>query len=568
MHRFIPTTKPHRIALGASGGLIAAVFALSVSHGVMAQTAYREPVGTPGTYPGRCNVSAQKCYYDSTYTTVDETTTCTSDAECTNTGFPEFQFLNASESNQQKTGTLAIGLTGDASRLCLNNFATFPSASGAIYPIADGAGCISSWADVENSGPVTGSWKMNATLLADFTGFIRVKAADAAQSYTSIFEAPNMGTNVGIALKADDMLPGVPSSTNYAGFFSGSVLVGENGGSENKSLCLNESNAPAGLVGPSFPTSYGCISKWTDLFYPANGSAYLQLQSTSGVPSYQSGQVSISSSAQLGALVVGSAAGMPLAMTCGDGMCSAGETSQNCAVDCGAVIPITTFLAYPGNNRVAFETNSWSASVTQQVIVLRKEGSAPTASPVNGVSYTVGQTLGDATVVFSGQVSPHQQNPEIPNADADFFSADSGLGLQNGHQYFYVAIPANSYPRYGAATAPTSARPSAPSVPVSVRVSPSGTASVTLQPAYGDGTYIQAGASTGNGTYVSGTKVILDYSGILSGRRVSSISVSGVAVTCSPSGNNCLFVITNPTNIVVNTSSSSSGPGGGPSQSN
>ena len=287
------------------------------------------------------------------------------------------KFLNATSATQQKAGSLTIGLYGDNAKLCLN--------ANTNYPANDSKNCISSWAEL--SGGTTGALPLHTsgTYNPDHGYISLAPLTTTNQLYTLITQANINSFSPSTGLMATD----AGSTKNYAGAFSGTVAVYDGSYGSSKQLCLNDPTQTAGIIlGPFWggSNSYGCITKWTDLFYPAGGQAYVNLTSSGSTPTRQNGLVAVSNSAQFGSMQIGDPDGTSLSYTCGDGICNAGETTASCRIDCASVVGMTSLTAYPGNGRVYFIANSWSSrsAGTQSVVVLRKLGSAPTAVPQNG----------------------------------------------------------------------------------------------------------------------------------------------------------------------------------------
>ncbi|MFZ5471913.1 MAG: PQQ-binding-like beta-propeller repeat protein [Myxococcota bacterium] len=77
------------------------------------------------------------------------------------------------------------------------------------------------------------------------------------------------------------------------------------------------------------------------------------------------------------------------------------------------------------------------------VLVLRAASAAPNAAPVKGTTYTVGQTLGNATVAYS-------------DADGSTASSFTDSGLTNGTRYYYKVYNHHQHHTYASGNVPSS----------------------------------------------------------------------------------------------------------------
>jgi len=361
------------------------------------------------------------------------------------TGFLEaLKYLNGSASPQQKKGSLTIGQgqPGDPiASICLNSD---PDA-----PATDPVNCITSWdayRTATGAGKIPVSSASPVTLASPTLGLMRLQPTDGL--FTLIAVAPPISATYPetIGLYARDVLN---VGAAYTGFFSGKTVIGSRSFGVTKKLCLNGVN-DASLVTNSPPTpSTGCISRWADLFFDSGGTSYLTLQPATSTVNIETGQISARGSVTLGSMIAGSPAGLPISSTCGDGVCNGNEPSSpdSCAIDCAAVFTPATLTAHAAVNLttgapyIAFTTRTWSNAVNQYVMVVRKTGSPPLGAPMQGVSYAMNATIGDATVVYisPGLVGPNQQFPG--------FSTNAN-GISAGQTYYYVAYSFNSLYRY------------------------------------------------------------------------------------------------------------------------
>lgn len=142
-------------------------------------------------------------------------------------------------------------------------------------------------------------------------------------------------------------------------------------------------------------------------------------------------------------------ASSPYSFTCGDGACNGSElcgavdSTPLCATDCGACTDTT-----PPANVTAASVKGYDTAIQvlwteptdadyAGALLLRKVGSAPTSAPANGNIYTVGQAIGDATVV--GLVVCG--GPGGPCGMDDF-------NLTNGTDYYYEIYAYDSSRNY------------------------------------------------------------------------------------------------------------------------
>jgi len=356
-------------------------------------------------------------------------------------GVDQFKFLNGSSNAQQKKGSLILGSNGGDASLCLNSQPGIGT--------GDTANCIQSWADIQSV--TTGSQLELGVLGAGLggttvnytrqTGFVRLRndndsiGVNKNQRYSLIVEANTHSSAVGAtAVTAFDGPIGIPVSVNWAGYFSGQVLVGDSTWSSAKKFCLNETY----MV--SVGSTKGCIHRWIDFVFGTNGQSYLALSPATDQP----GKVAVVGALSLATAQAGSVAGLPMAWTCGDGICSANttpsESSSSCPIDCQSISPPQSFVAYSGNGLITLEGRGANLPNQTSLVILRKAGGAPTSQPTEGVLYSVGDTVGDATVAHVGTVA---QNA-VWNVITD-------TPLTNGQTYHYTAFQGNAFPRFSTA---------------------------------------------------------------------------------------------------------------------
>ena len=91
---------------------------------------------------------------------------------------------------------------------------------------------------------------------------------------------------------------------------------------------------------------------------------------------------------------------------------------------------VGTFTATPGDKKITLTWNLPASSIG--VLILRKDtGGYPTGTPTDGTSYSVGNTIGDGTVIYVGAGSSYVDT-----------------GLTNGNTYYYSAFFYKSGPVY------------------------------------------------------------------------------------------------------------------------
>jgi hypothetical protein len=445
---------------------------LSVFWGANGVSAYTDPATTiaPGTYP--------------------------------TSGLPNLKFLNGATATQQKIGSLIVGSNGGTSALCLNS--TISQGS------KDSVNCVTSWTQAAAQasgtnqlgyGSLTGSTGVQFSDYLQQVGFARLKndndsvGVNKNQRHSLIVEAntSSSSTYSAIGLYASEGPIGIgPFTSNWAGYFSGSLSVYDETSTSSKTFCLNSTD----LVGPG--STKGCIRRWVDYVFGTSGLSYLVLNPSTAQP----GRVAVTGTLMSASVQTGSVAGMPLAWTCGDGICSANttpaETTSSCSLDCVTPSGISAFSASSGINK-AFLSATLTATAPQ-LIVLRKAGSTPSASPVNGAQYSAGDLIGDATVVVA------QTNVPVGGWSA------TDTGLSNGVTYHYSIYAGNAFPLYGAKLS-ASATPAAGTMQFTLNFAGITTSEVTIRmhATSGDGSDIDClSPQACTGAYTSGSVVTLD----------------------------------------------------------
>jgi hypothetical protein len=509
-HNQIPSALPAVVLL-----LLGA--ALSIFWGSRGVFAYTDPATNiaPGTYP--------------------------------TTGLPNLKFLNGANATQQKLGSLVVGSNGGTSALCLNS--TISQGS------KDSVNCVTSWSAAAAQasgtnqlgyGTLSGSDGLQFSDYLRQVGFVRLKndndtvGVNKNQRHSLIVEAntSSSSTYSAIGLYASEGPIGIgPYSSNWAGYFSGNFSVYDETSTSNKTFCLNSTD----LVGPG--STKGCIRRWVDYVFGTSGLSYLVLNPSTAQP----GRVAVTGTLMSASVQTGSVAGMPLAWTCGDGICSANtspaETTTSCSLDCVTPSGISAFSASSGINK-AFLSATLTATAPY-LIVLRKAGSLPTAAPVNGAQYSAGDLVGDATVVIAQT-----------NANVGGWSA-TDTGLTNGVTYHYSIYAGNAFPLYGAKLS-TSATPAAGTNQFTLNFAGITTSDVTIRmhATSGDGSDIDClSPQACVGAYISGSQVILDEMTIPNTHTFQGFSGDCTGALCS--------VTMNGSKSVTATFKKKAGPGGG-----
>ena len=348
--------------------------------------------------------------------------------------------LNASAVAQQKLGSLILGSSQVGSPTCDlavggNRNVCAQLCLNAAAVIDDTTKCIKSWGDL--SGAATESFvtlitsgfdNLNLPNPQPGYGYVRMEGAASVTNPYTFRLGPS--SNSLSTLFADGL-----NIDNYAGNFFGRVAINPSISGASGRLCLNG-------TGPT-----DCISSWTDI--PAASTADKLTLQTSTTTVTESGSVNLASAFNAGSITLGDPIDIPLNLKCGDGLCSAGgsapETANNCAIDCAAVNPLTSFTATatPGiDNQVSltFRTASQSPAGSVNVLVVRSDNPNFTFAPADGLTYAVGGMSSFAVV----HAETHGQNTL-----SSFF--DTGYGLIANTTYTYRAYQGNPYPRYSTA---------------------------------------------------------------------------------------------------------------------
>lgn len=153
------------------------------------------------------------------------------------------------------------------------------------------------------------------------------------------------------------------------------------------------------------------------------------------------------------------------------------------------VAPSSLVTAVATNGKVGLAWN-YPANDHDGTLVVRAQGASPSTAPANGRRYSPGETLGNATVVYSDLQS--------------YASTFSDTSVVNGQPYFYKVFNHDEFHQYASGDVPTSAGVLAiPSAPPSGPAWCYSTGLLTTQQPYTDfgvGVYTssQASAFTGN----------------------------------------------------------------------
>ncbi len=360
--------------------------------------------------------------------------------------------LTTSLNTQHKSGSLGVGTSSAHATLCLNSTASF----------GDAANCISSWSDLaglfsgpfinlstDTFNPAAASISCGPSVLkvncpTDYTlqtGFANLQAI-GKQAFSTIVRAPNhLNGFVTTAVYATDR----GNSQNTAAYFSGLTLIARPLNTSETAfgrLCLN--GTPEG-IGQGFKGTI-CIQQWSDITAMAAPAAYVKRQSATPPPLQQANGAAISSVANFGSAIAGDPTGLSNGFTCGDGFCSASENvgCQNactCAIDC-ADVPTPTLSANillpSGVIDLNIKPTIQNPTGNVVILVTRTPANLPAFQPVNGVSYTPGQIIGNSTMVYVGSVPQNVSISPRPNDT-----------ITEAGTYTYRAYQGNQYPRYG-----------------------------------------------------------------------------------------------------------------------
>ena len=121
-----------------------------------------------------------------------------------------------------------------------------------------------------------------------------------------------------------------------------------------------------------------------------------------------------------------------------------GNTAQaSTADDTQAPDPVGILVALAGNNQVQLKWFNPPNRDLAGVLVLRRTGSAPTGIPNGGTTYSIGNAMGDCTVVYTGTGS--SGTPGAASAWTDSTAA-------NGTHYYYAVFSYDGGPRYATGT--------------------------------------------------------------------------------------------------------------------
>ncbi len=353
---------------------------------------------------------------------------------------PLYQFLNGSAQDQQKTGSLMIGTSAaeqlangwKSGQLCLNGTTALNQ--------GDNTGCITAWSQVAPTGNFlhvntlpTGT---DGAVIGNYqgqTGSINVMGINTLrthQNVSGIFFSSTLAANAK-AIDARSL-----SSSSYAGYLLGATYIyGING--VKSQLCLNGAN----IWDPFNPATGHCLRTWADLI-PNQVTGYLKVQS-GNYPTPDAGIISVSDSTMLGSMTTGDPSKLAAqfsSFTCGDGWCSAGETTGSCPVDCSSLIAPTGLIATAGRSKVSGQIN-YTASVSSpaHLLLIRQPQGSPTFQPFDGSLYDQGAVINSVTVVVA-TTTPKTSSGSLPFTDS---------GLTPGRTYTYTAWQGNHYPRYG-----------------------------------------------------------------------------------------------------------------------
>lgn len=385
--------------------------------------------------------------------------------------------ITSSSTEQRKLGSLIIGPSGssgaDNPLLCLN-----------ASDLLDDTKCISNWSEVNG---IFGSSYVKLNIGALFfpptgqqlqSGYVRLQGDDL-ENYpvTSRFAVYDglSGTPVGTytALYADGLSP-----DNMAGYFVGTFGVEPSVNGSLGRLCLNGTAASAA----DSSAGHYCISQWSQVVPNITNKFTLQSLTPTSSPVSEIGGVSLGQAFNSGAMIIGDPSTMEFKITCGDGMCNAGETAtagpKYCPIDCVSIGSIAIFTATSNVNGVDLEITTGTqspAGTPRTILVVRSDAALNSFRPMHGIKYARGGTTNFA-VVDTKTCTPFLGRPSctVYITDPASMTDPAYTGLISGRTYYYSAWQGNAYPRYQ--LSPTSA------LPVSMAVTGSGSEESANQP--------------------------------------------------------------------------------------
>ena len=241
--------------------------------------------------------------------------------------------LDTSSTEQRKTGSLILGVSGSPASICLN--------ADPVNDLSDPTKCIDSWADLNGvvGGPfVTRYQVLTGTAESGYASLqvgpqvyaLKATANTLQSNSTAIYASIGLDTN-----RFDD--------NRYAAYFSGRLYITKTTTNADGQLCLNGTD----LRTTGNPGGH-CIQHWTDIG-PAANVPYLARQSNIplipqvGAAKLDGPSATALRTLSLGSLVVGGpSVAQPTKTFCGDLLCSEeiGEytfSSPNyCPSDCVA----------------------------------------------------------------------------------------------------------------------------------------------------------------------------------------------------------------------------------------
>lgn len=487
--------------------------------------------------------------------------------------------LNIGPNTQQKVGSLIIGTNGGSSKFCLN-------AAGSSDILGN---CVSDWSQISTTKYVA----INAASLPNFdaqdspiatipsnytgqAGYSDITAATKDQHVTAAITSSDVNICVrdyndqgaGYCFgqgnsclansdcgtgQSDNFIGtavygvGNSNSSNFAGYFGGTVYVRAPStslfsGNDRGRICLGSFEPPYSQVNGG---TDGCISSWNEL--TASPPPYVQLQAVNPPVSQTYGAV-IAGSSTFGTAVVGSTAGMTLQMTCGNGICDAGENATSCAVDCSGISTPTNFTPQVNiastffNLRVDLSiTAAAQQPSTVKILIVRSLNVPPVFRPANGVDYANGTDLGNSTFV-------------VANATTTSGATISNLTdiLPNRGTYYYQAYQANAYPKYSAPTAAVAITP----YEMGAIISPSNKGVLISTP---DGITCSNSVTNCRAWYNGGTTLVVTLDAIQSGYRLDHWTGNCDQVN----GLNCTVLMNSDKSVWAHLTTGSGGGGGG-----
>lgn len=374
--------------------------------------------------------------------------------------------ITVSNLPQQKIGSFILGKTSGTcdpsdpnnrvgcARLCLNlqltDYTTtqYGTSTNPTY-------CISSWTDL--TGPINQKYLSLLPLPGGVTpnanGYVKIQGTTLAVNPYTLRLKNGSAINGNSALYVDGQTP-----DNFAGFLVGQVEVNTNGAANGR-ICLNSTNN-YNTVTPTTDDLAGryCIQNWVsgpNAIQPKLFTGRLTLNPVAAMVD-QIGTLALTRGLRAGGFTLGEPIGLPVAWTCGDGICSAGngETltagANQCLADCGTVTGLSAGAVVAASNPFWVTVNVATGTADQTgpngtFLVVRSDRPNFQFEPVDHMIYPTG-TNSAYTVVYNA----------VRAVGGTLTVNDAFPGLIKGHTYYYRAYRGSANPRYSPNSSSTS----------------------------------------------------------------------------------------------------------------